>query len=250
MMDERSIEKAAELLRQARINDRRMDQLPEGLRPSTTAEGFKIQEALVRLTEATVGGWKIGGAGPTTTFAPIYTADIYHSDATIKCPPGLGVAIEGEMGFRLKRNLPPMSDGQYSVDAIIDSIGEIGAVMELVASRFAESVSIPEKVADNLGNRGLILGDFIRAWQALNLREAHVSMAVNGRAHFERHAVKPGKASLDLLGWAANNITLHGGLRAGQIIVTGSWTGLYQAKSRDEVHIRFADLGDVQVRIS
>ena len=53
-----------------------------------------------------------------------------------------------------------------------------------------------------------------------------------------------------LLPWLANHSSKRGvGLRAGDIVTTGAWTGLEIAKAGDEVTARFPGIGEATVRI-
>ena len=59
-MDQDTIEKAAKILRDARVDHRRIDALPEGCRSQTIDDGYRRQDELVGLTGVRIVGWTIG----------------------------------------------------------------------------------------------------------------------------------------------------------------------------------------------
>ena len=58
-MDQSQIEQAAALLWRTRLEQRRIETLPDPLRPRSLAEGYAIQDAMVALAAQPVLGWKI-----------------------------------------------------------------------------------------------------------------------------------------------------------------------------------------------
>ena len=52
-----------------------------------------------------------------------------------------------------------------------------------------------------------------------------------------------------LLPWLANEGAIRtGGLRAGQWVTTGSWTGLSMGIARSKVDVAFSSVGEVHLR--
>src|SRR5688572_33200006 len=58
-MDQSHIAQAADFLWRTRIEQRRIEALPDHLRPRTLAEGYAIQDAMVASAAQPVSGWKI-----------------------------------------------------------------------------------------------------------------------------------------------------------------------------------------------
>src|SRR5271170_1657035 len=103
-------ERAARLLCAARGGEP-LAELPADCRPQSDADAYQIQDAVIRRLGETAGGWKIGVASPTTAAfcAPIYARMIRPSPAAYAAGELRLIGIEGEIAFRLSRDLPPRS---------------------------------------------------------------------------------------------------------------------------------------------
>ena len=248
-MDQARIERAAALLADARNTGRKLAGFPDDARPATVEEALAVQQAAARINNAVQGAWKVGAPpGATTTYAPIYANDLYASPATMAAAKHPGMMIEGEVAFRLGKDLPA-GGRPYSAEQVAAAVQSLCATIEIGESRYADfaGASIPEKIADNLGNGALVYGGGLPDWRNLDLRQLHVTMTVNGRTHVDRTGGKPGDEPFTLLVWAANHLG-SAGLKSGALITTGSWTGAYAAQPGEEIHVAFVDVGDVRLR--
>ena len=249
-MDQARVQRAAVLLAGARAGRRPLAGFAESDRPATIDEALAVQDAAMRLNQATPGSWKVGAPpGSRTVYAPIYGSDVFTSPATIPMARHPGMQIEGEVGFVLGRDLPA-GGRPYTAEQVADAVSGVCATIEIFESRLAgfTGASIPEKVADNLGNGALVCGKSTSAWRKLDLRALHVTMTVNGRTHLDKTGGKPGDEPFSLLLWAANHLDGGSGMKAGQVVTTGSWTGWYAAQAGDEVVIAFENVGEVRLR--
>ena len=134
---------------------------------------------------------------------------------------------------------------------VIGTVGTIasGAYQDAVA-RLADflGASIPEKIADNLANGAFVHGAIAPVWRKLDLAKLHVTMTVNGTTLVDKVGGKPGDAPFVLLQWAANHLGSGEGLKAGDVITTGSWTGLHVAQPGDDIAVSFEGVGEVRLR--
>jgi 2-keto-4-pentenoate hydratase len=97
-------------------------------------------------------------------------------------------------------------------------------------------------------NKALVVGPAFDGWRGLDYDRQPVKLAVNGRALVERAGGNTGGSPLRLLAWLAGHVvTRRGGLRAGQIVTTGSWVGLQFVEPGAEVAATFAGLGETSV---
>src|SRR5689334_8979391 len=249
MMDSR-IERAAELLVEARRTGRKLAALPQEARLTTMQDAHAVQVRAAQLAGARTGAWKVGAPpGSPTTYAPIYADDVHPSGETVSLARYAGAMIEGEIGFRLRRDLP-QSARPYGKDDVADALDCVCVTMEIGVSRYADfgNASNAEKVADNLGNGALVIGTGRSDWRTMDLQDLLVTMTVNGRPHLERRGGKPGSPALDLVVWAANHLDDADGLRAGQVVTTGSWTGTFAARAGDEFRTAFQGVGEARLR--
>lgn len=235
-------------------------ELPEGYRPKTAAEGMQLQDALARELDYEVGGWKIGCSSKYAqkllkTRGPfagrVFAARIYASGATL---PGSAYSLrglEGEFAFVLARDLRPRKR-PYSRAEIVAAVGELRPAIEVVDSRFEDWMAVNTAclVADMGCNGGLVIGAPVPRWRAIDLRKAAVRMRVNGKTVGEG----TGAAALDdpllALTWLANHLRRRQGLKAGQVIATGTCTGFHRAGPADRVTADFGRLGKVTLRFA
>jgi len=249
-MDDARAERAARQLVEARGSGRKLAGFSDRDRPASVEEALAVQRHVTRLTGSTVPAWKVGAPpGSGTTYAPIYAGDVFTSPAAVSSSRYPNMNVEGEIAFRLRRALP--AHGRpYSAEQVADAVEGVCAAIEVGVSRLSDFTgsSIPEKIADNLGNGAFVYAAVNTAWRSLDWRALHVVMTVNGATEVDRTGGKPGGAPFDLLLWGANNIGSDG-LSAGALVTTGTWTGWYPARTGDEIVVRFDAVGDVVLRV-
>jgi 2-keto-4-pentenoate hydratase len=248
MVDDRA-SRAATLLVEARNSRKGLAELPADCRPRDEAEAYAIQDAVARRIGA-IKGWKTGAPGPDAEAA---YAPIFH----VVAGPGIFPAatqrlfgIEAEVAFRLASDLPKR-DKPYSRDEIVAAIATMHPVIELVDTRFADFAKIDalSKLADNQSNGALIYGPAVPGWQSLglDLGRPPITVAFDGKVAAETTG-NSGGDPLRLLTALANHCAGRtGGLREGDMITTGSITGVTFAKPGATVVGDFGRLGTVRL---
>jgi len=216
--------------------------------PATMAAAYAVQQEISR-TLGAIGGWKVGAAGPDAPVsgAPLPAAGILPSGAVLG-PEFTDRLIESEIAFRLARDLPPRA-APYARDEIIAAIGSCHPVIEVVQWRLEGFPNIPEalKLADGIGHGGLIVGAAIDNWQALDFPALTVTQEIAGTE--PKHGTgNPAGDMIRLIAWLADEGAVwSGGLRAGQIVTCGSWTGALPAPAGAAVRVGFAGITPVTV---
>jgi 2-keto-4-pentenoate hydratase len=221
--------------------------LDETLRPRTFAEAYAIQDVVTHARGAW-GGWKVGAPSleATPLCAPMYRSDLVQSPATLHDDDYRSRGIEAEVAFTFFRGLPPRS-GPYSRDEVLAAIGPAHAGLEVVESRYAEPTKLDAfcAVADSQGHRGYVVGPPLKDWRALDLKTLPVLLLVNGRPAVEHVGGNTSGDIFRLLVWLANEGSVRlGGIRAGDVVTTGSTTGLTVVPSGARVVASFSGLGD------
>ncbi len=155
--------------------------------------------------------------------------------------------MEAEVAFRFLRDLPAR-DRPYGREEVVEVMAALPAI-EVVSSRFRDPQSRPplEQLADGLINGGLVPGPETQDWSRLDLARLEVTLEVNGETVVKRRG---GHAGDDPAGFAValvNAMRRAGGVKAGQIVTTGSWTGLMFLKPGDRCLARFDGLGETEV---
>ncbi len=248
---------AARVLLAVRRGAPRIAALPAGLAPQSLAGAYAIQLALLQEMDSDIAGWKAtlfdgedGACAPlpanAVVDAPAYTQVL---NPPLLDPPPYG--IEAEVAFRLGRDLPPLAQGaRYERDAVCEAVVSAHAVIEVVASRYvdAEAVSTLERVADQLINALLVVGPSCTDWQSLPLKALPLEVRVQGHQVFQARGGHPQGDPLIPLVWLANHLSVHGrGLRAGELVTTGSCCGVHWVAPEHSATAHFAGLGSAIV---
>ena len=238
-------------LRGANVGDR-PETLPMELRPRSLEDAIAVQMATLTIL-GPIGGWKVGADNPTAepVASPLPAKGIVLSPATLT---SCRRAVEAEIGFRFRRALPPRSE-PYDADAVMAAIGDCVATIELVDPRYRDhrGHSPFESLADIGFHGGLVIGEPIARWEPNLFASLSVQLTIDGTTRRRDTASNPG--GIDLLSrlvWLANArvVRAAGGLAAGTVVTTGSWTGLELADPGSVVVARFDEFPPVEIRFA
>jgi 2-keto-4-pentenoate hydratase len=221
------INAAAKLLADARRTGAKREPLPVELQPKSIDEGHAIQDATVALLNETVGGWKTGldNAGVMSR-APIFKDDIQANPGRVGSSSSNLRGIEAEIAFRFLKDLPARGS-DYSRGEVEEAM-EAFAAIELLNSRYAEPLprSTLEKLADRIIQGGIVCGTARKDWKSIDWAKLEVVLTVDGTdiasntgSHPVGDAVAPALALV-------NSLRKSSGVKAGQIMTTGTWTGV------------------------
>jgi 2-keto-4-pentenoate hydratase len=95
---------------------------------------------------------------------------------------------------------------------------------------------------------GFVYGPSFAGWHTLDFNTESVVLAVDGIIRVERTGSNTSGDLLKLIPWLANEgATRTGGLRKGQWITTGSWTGNTLATASSSVSVDFSTAGHVDL---
>ena len=242
---------AARLLLSARRDpSQRLHSLPDVMRPKTEEQAYLIQRAIMaELGE--VGGWKVGSPGPDgpVTCAPLPASGVQPSPGQVTTAASQDRAVEAEIAVRIAHDLPPRA-APYSRAEVLAAIGSAHPAIEVLQSRYVDVDRVDKlsALADSLSHGGLVVGEAIPDWQGIDLGTEQVRLLVNG-AEVKRGTANPAGDMLRLVVWLANDgARAAGGLRAGQVVTTGSWTGKDAVPAGGEARIVFTHAGAAAVR--
>lgn len=243
-MTEAEIETAAEILAAARRSGTQIDGLP--VTPSSVAESHAIQDRVAVLVGEPIGAFK-AGAPPDgePTRGLIEARMVRSSPAHMAVAEAPHLGVEGETAFRFIRDCPARRE-PYTREEIARAVTVL-PVIEIVSSRFREPLSRPklEQLADCGINAGLVIGPETADWSHLDLAGLRMTFIVNGDVQIEREGGHP--TGDPMAGAVALANMMPDGVKAGQIVTTGSWTGLPFLNPGDRCVVRFEGLGEAEV---
>jgi 2-keto-4-pentenoate hydratase len=250
---EKDLLSAANLLLDARRTGDRLVELPEALRPTSAEEMDFIQDAIAEAYGA-IGGWKIGAPNlqATPTFAPMPAAWICPSGSTLSGDRWRYRGLEAEIAFLVGEDLPPRAT-PYSREEVLAAMASCHPAIEVLETAFADPVdgSNFSVLADLQRNGGFVYGPAFADWKQADFNTEHVTLAVDGSVRVERTGSNTSGDLLRLLPFLANEGAARtGGLRRGQWITTGSWTGNTFASAGSSVEVEFSTAGQVNLRFA
>jgi 2-keto-4-pentenoate hydratase len=221
----------------------------------TEQEAYRVQDEVFAdlWPGAKPAAWKAGGPSDEhePTAAPIPLERVLASPAGVSASSMNMVGVEAEVAFRLAKDLPPRTR-PYSDRSAQAAVGEVLVAIELCDTRLADwkGSSGIWKLADFQNSGGLVTGSGTRNWQKIDFLQQEVEFMIGSRVRKAKGAHSFGNP-LRLMSWIANHCSRRGvGLRAGDIITTGAWTGLEIAAAGDTVSARFPGIGEATVKIS
>jgi 2-keto-4-pentenoate hydratase len=249
---------AAELLLAVRRGGPRLAALPPALAPQSLAAAYAIQHEVLRGLGTSIAGWKAslfdarnGVCAPLASSA-VLDAPAYLLPERLPTQRNDRFGIEPEIAFRLGSDLPPLPAGDaYERERVCAALVSAHAVIEVIVSRYVDvdAVSQLERVADGFMSELLVVGPSFPAWQQLDLADLPLEVRVDGRHVFQGRGGHPLGDPLLPVVWLANHLGQFGrGLRAGEIITTGSCNGVRQVGLEQTVSAYFRGLGSAMVR--
>jgi 2-keto-4-pentenoate hydratase len=251
--DELRIIDAANALLNARRTGNTIADLPANLQPQSVDEAYAIQDRIVAAL-GDVGGWKIGApsADATPMYAPMPLAWIASSGNTLVGERWRYRGLEAEIAFLVGPDLPPRTN-PYTREETLAAMASCHPAIEVLESAFIDpSQAAPlAKNADLQVHGGFVYGPAVANWQSIDFTKERVMLAVDGIVRVERTGSNTAGDLLRLLPWLANEGAARtGGLRKGQWITTGSWTGNTLAFPGCSVEVLFSTAGRVDLRFA
>lgn len=247
----------ADLLADARRRGRQIAELPSDLVPASLEEGY----ATNRMVAARLGweplGWKIAGTTPAIrgklrVLAPIYGRTYRRfaaqSPTSIMHAELLDPLVECEFFITLGRDLPVRATA-WTMAEIVSAVARVHAGIEVAECRFpmADLPPLPAILADGSASGRYVFGGEIVGWRG-RISAMPVVLEVDGARRREGSGADVMGDPLKSLLWLAEERRRLGeGLRAGEMISTGSTTGMFPVKAGQAVRATFGD--DTEVRI-
>src|ERR1700754_5110880 len=247
---EKELMSAAGMLLEARRTNKPIDDLPDAVRPKTLEEAYFIQGRLA-LAYGEIGGWKVGAptADATPMFAPMPLAWIASNHAELGGRHRFR-GLEAEIAFQMGTDLSPREKA-YSREEVVAAIASCHPAIEVIESGLTDPLKAEKlsMIADIQMHGAFVYGAAIANWQAIDFSKERVVLAVDGVVRVDRTGSNTSGDLMRLLPWLANEGAARtGGLKAGQWITTGSWTGVTLGMTCSTVSVQFSTAGEVDLR--
>lgn len=258
-LDEKTVEELAKQLLEAEDNRKPIDPITDKYPSISIGEAYKIQLKVVHLKKQrgqVIVGKKIGltskgmqqllGVNEPDYGHILDKMMIYEGEA-LSLSQLIQPKVEAEIAFLLKKDLKGPG---VTVASVIDATEGVMPAIEIIDSRIKNwKIKIQDTVADNASSARVILGGRIMPIEELDLRYVGMVLEKNG----EIVATGAGAAVLgnpaQSVAWLANKLSEFSiTLKAGEIIMSGSFTAAVEASPNDAIKATFNHLGSVTVK--
>lgn len=233
---------------------------PSETRRLSLAEAYGVQdrlrEALMARGER-VAGWKAGftsKAGqeayqvsePVSAF--LLASGVMSSGAEIAAARFVKPGVEAEVAFVMKQDLA--GPGVTAARAVLAVEGALPA-LELIDFRHSGKAVGTDVIADGVYAKAIVLGGALTPISGLDLALEGLVYEQSGTVVATATAAEVMGTPLNSLAWIANHLGGRGlGLRAGDVVMTGSVSKILQPRAGDTVRATYTRLGSVSVRFA
>ena len=246
--------KAAKLLFQARKTGVKLDGFPPGLKPGSMDDVWAIIAEMDAMIPEPVAGFKFHKK-PTQTrlcFAPLYASRIFSSPARVPIALASTLAVEAEICFRLKRDLPARGN-VYGDEEVFDAF-EACVAFEVVDSRFADlklmvNTALNDVYADHMANGAFVFSEWRDDWRTVDFTKTRVTMTQGDKYVADQIGGHPNANPAGALSVFVNEMRTKSGLTAGMPIATGSFTSWRPVDADHEITAAFEGFGEAKMTI-
>lgn len=259
-LTEEQVQRGAQRLLDARAQGIRLAGWPAELAPANQSDAEAICEAMARGFEQPMGGWKVGAMDTALAVkrglerpfcGQIPRGMIYPNGASVPWDELLRPVVEAEIVFLLGRDIPPRS-APYTAEEIMDAVEAVLPGIEIPESRLVDGHPLGAlgMVADQGFAGRLVCGAPLHAWRALELASLKAELWIDDVSVAHGTGAKAMGNPIEALLWLANyRGWCSGGLRRGEVVSTGSLTGVQATAKGQHVTAVFEGLGTVAMQM-
>lgn len=253
------IQKIGQQLHQALQSGEPLAPLTDSHPDMTLEQAYAVQLAMIqpRLDAgAKVIGKKIGVTSKVVMnmlkvgqpdFGHLLSDMLYSDGGAIEASSLIAPKAEGEIAFLLKEDLQGPG---VTVADVLRATASVMPCFEIVDSRIRDwKIQIQDTVADNASAAAFVLGDSAVDPRNVDLACVGMTLEKNG----EIVATGAGAAALghpaNAVAWLANTLGKLGiGLKAGEVILSGSLAAMVPVQAGDQLRISLGGIGSASVR--
>ena len=264
-MNDLDFEAARVALVAARRSARVIAECPPAWRPDNLHEAYRLQTAVLDAF-GRIGAWKVSAITveqrramgvPAPTAGPIPASFVHDASAglaRLRLGDFIAPLIECEFAFELGNDLPVRADA-YKREEVAAAIDAMRIAIELVDPRLPRGSGALAEIADGCNNGAFVAGPRTHDWRGIDFAASTIVLtAGDARGHSIELARGGGRAILDgdplgAVVMLANAQPRGRGLRAGDVVTTGSCTGAPGLPGRGSYRAEFAGLGRIELQI-
>ena len=266
MLDTHQIDTLAAELHRAETTRTQVEHFSRRFPQMTIADGYAISRAWVaaKIAEGrTVRGHKIGLTSRAMQLSsqldePDYGTlldDMFFAPGDIPFTRFIAPRVEVELAFVLQRDIDG-SRGEVTIDQVLDATDYITPAIEIIDARIEQfdrhtkaMRRVQDTISDNAANAGIVLGGRRVAPREVDLPWCGAILRQNGVV--EETGLAAGVQGHPAIGiaWLAMKLAPWGEtLKAGQVVLAGSFTRPIPAKAGDVFEADYGPLGLMKFR--
>lgn len=230
--------------------------------PASRAEAYKIQDRMAELIGQRTVGWKVGATAKAVQVfeghdgplpGRIFADRLFESPAEVPARLITGCKIEAEFAFRLKRDFGP-GDAPFTAENLADSI-VFHPALELAGNRYApgtgnRAARTFDGIADNGSSGAAVIGPAVENWRGLDFNAMTIEMTIDDSPPIQAYSGAYRRDPAVVTAETMNDLAARGiGLKAGDVILTGSLTLPTPLKAGQTVRAKFGDLAKLELRM-
>jgi 2-oxo-hept-3-ene-1,7-dioate hydratase len=267
MLDADTLQALARRLYEARRTRTPVRHFSREFPQMTIDDGYAVQRAWVALELAdgrVIKGRKIGltsramqQASQITEpdYAPLMDDMFFEPGGDIPFERFIAPRVEVELAFVLAK---PLHGSAVTVFDVLEATAWVSPAVEIIDARieqFDRETRAPRKVTDTISdfaaNAGIVMGGRPVRPDAIDLRWAGAMLFKNGVIEETGLAAAVLNHPAQGIAWLARKLAPHGeGLRAGDVVLAGSFTRPVAAQPGDGFHVDYGPLGAIAFRFA
>ena len=224
-------------------------------------EAYAFQDTVTDISGMKLSGWKVGATStkaqkelnatePVT--APVFEEYIFKTPVDFKLPVNQNISIECEFAFKFNNKMLPKNE-IYSLDEILSKIESVIPVIEIIGTRYKsgfQNIGPVKLISDMVIHVALIKGENYKNWQSINFKEHKVSLFQNDTKIIDGIGSEVLGSPFNVLEWSINHLSKYKKtINKGDIITTGTCTGITPVLPGDNIIADFYELGKIKLNI-
>lgn len=223
-------------------------------------DAYAVQARQVSAAGLPLVGWKLGATAAAALeamgldepfVAPLLERFTLANGGPVPLFPVHGPKLETEFAIRLGADLPPR-DTPYTRTDMADATAGVGGAFEVIGSRFGPMVPKAglRTIADGGLNGAIVVGPMKEDWRDADPAAQHVTVRRNGEVAATNCTTAVGlwPDPLEAAAWLASHARLGTrGLKAGDLLMTGTFAPLIEVAPGDSLSADFGAFGTVEV---
>ena len=220
--------------------------------PANVMEAYQVQDGVLRaLSHGRPTAWKIGPArdGSDPLASPVPAQCVHRSPARIAAGERIVLGVEAEIAFRF--GATPRVDFTRFEDAL-EAVEQALVLIELCETRLADwsEASPLWRLADFQSHGAFVLGSGTPDWRAIDYATQEAELRIDGHVVARSAGGHPTQDLPQMVAWAVRHCARRGmPLQAGDVVTTGTWTGLTVTRPGEEASAVFPGIGEARLRV-